>query len=164
MAERGVMGYFSGWIGMALIYAGLNGALYIGQEISSKGHEREAEKIEAELGALERQIDQVALWIAAKMRESDAIDALGEKLDQSDRFYTSSSGYQADLRRFNDQVDQWNAGLSQLEREAGHHDHLVVQYNELVDRYNTVSKAAYSRWWLLPFPAPSRAASSAGRR
>jgi len=164
MADDGMVGgRFGGWIAMALIYAVLNGALWIGQEVSSRDEAREAERIEAELATLEHEIEQVAVWLESKAQLSDAIDALGVRLDEGGAHYASSGRYEEDLRRFNRQVDQWNAGMAALEAEAARHDRLIDQYDQLIDRYNTAAEAAYSRWWLLPIPAPRRAVSAASR-
>lgn len=164
MAVRGWLGgRFGGWIVVALIYAGLNGVLYVGQEVLSRDDEREAERIGAELVALDQEIDQVSLWLESKAQLSDAIDALGAQLDQGGSYYASTTSYDADRVRFNQEVDKWNAEYDHLLAEAARHEQLLEQYNELVDQYNTVAEAAYSRWWLLPIPAPRRAASSASR-
>jgi len=160
MAGRDLKSRFGGFVVFALIYAGLNGALWVGQELLSRDEQREAERIEAELGMLGHEIDEAAAWLERKSNESDAIDALGAQLGEPAR-YASTGAYEADRRRFNRQVDEWNEGLARLEAEIARHDGLVEEYNALVDEYDQVADAAYARWWLLPIPLPRRAGRAA---
>ena len=38
--------------------------------------------------------------------------------------------------------------------DAWTYENLIREYNAMVPAYNDVAKKAYSRWWLLPIPAP----------
>lgn len=42
------------------------------------------------------------------------------------------------------------------QQEYNRYSRLIDEYNELVEEYNELASSVYRRWWLLPFPAPSR--------
>ena len=51
-------------------------------------------------------------------------------------------------------VDEYNKNVPTYNNMINIEKEKIDTYNELVNKYNTLAKNAYSRWWLLPFPIP----------
>lgn len=104
--------FIGGLLGLALIFAILNGVLYGLQEIYHYSDVKKCENMEKELESIKEQVEYY-----------EHIGAMQGGLDKRDYYEYS---------------------------------HLIEKHNALVAEYNELASSAYSRFWLLPFPAPSR--------
>lgn len=145
----------SGLLVALVAFAALNGLLYGGQEVAKRGEVAEAKALEAQLERIDDELASITGWLDQMERESDALYALGARLDEPERYYSDQATYERDLNRYNEGVDAWNhVSLPQIEVSVARHDQLVEEFNALVPQYNEVASSAYARWWLLPIPMP----------
>jgi hypothetical protein len=161
---RKLVGTAGGLLLLLAAYAALNGVLYAGQTVWKQGEVAEARLLEEQLGVLEAEIDEIGAWLDRKEAEALAIDELGARLEEPAIHYSSPGTYNEDVARYERLVEEWNAeSVPAMDAAIARHDDLVDEFNDLVPTYNQVASSAYSRWWLLPIPAPRGRAASAGR-
>lgn len=167
-----VMGAGGGVVGLVVVFGLLNGALYLGQEVLARDDVARAETLEATLFGLDPVIDSLEAWLDEREAENKELDARGRQVDAlatrptyAYRGSLAATTYQREVDQFISLADQWNhVTLPAFRRGIAQYDSLISHYNTLVDEYNTVAEAAYSRWWIIPVPAPGRRSASLGPR
>lgn len=155
-------GKAGGLVGLVLVYGVLNGALYVGQDVLARDDVARAEALEGQLTAMGVEIDSLATWLDGMEQENDALLARRSQLATAQETVRRAgirrprgTAFDRGFDDYNARVDEWNyVTLPAINHAAARHDSLIDRHNTLVDEYNVVAEKAYTRWWLIPVPAP----------
>jgi hypothetical protein len=138
------------------VFMGLNLVLYVGQSLLKRDDIAKAEAMEGQIAQMGEEMAQLEDVVDNHEVEGIAIDSLAMRLQGPESGFASIAERDSVLREHNSRVNEWNLQMSSVAAAATRHNALVDQHNRLVAEYNVVLRNAHARWWLLPFPAPSR--------
>ncbi|MFV9646455.1 MAG: hypothetical protein ACNYWU_11590 [Desulfobacterales bacterium] len=141
-----------GIIIILLVFAGLNGVLYIGQELYYADDVKKCEDIEIQIASMKSEIDQIEKYISSVEIERKKINNLEQSLTKNVSVYLNEADYERDYNKYSKMIDAFNSKFSQVEKAIKRYDELIEKHNGQVELYNTIAETAYSRWYLIPIP------------
>jgi DNA repair exonuclease SbcCD ATPase subunit len=139
-----------GIIIILLVFAGLNGVLYIGQELYYADDVKKCEDIEIQIASMKSEIDQIEKYISSVEIERKKINNLEQSLMKNVSVYLNEADYERDYNKYSKMIDAFNSKFSQVEKAIKRYDELIEKHNGQVELYNTIAETAYSRWYLIP--------------
>jgi len=115
-----------------IMFAILNGVIYGAQEIYYWNDVKKCESIKNKLHKIKKRTKILELEKEIKQGILDN--------------YTS----------YQNKINIYNSNSNTYKQYQKEYDNSVTEYNQMVTKYNTLSKTAYSRWWLIPIPLPGK--------
>ncbi len=130
---------------LLLIYAVINGVLWVGQELYYGADTKEISELETVLKNEKQTIDVIESDIAA-----------GEaKLNQKENQLNTYKSL-GDIEEYNNGVDEYNNLLQNYQSSLSNYKAKLTTYNLKIDEVNVLIKKSGTRWYLIPIPLPGR--------
>lgn len=143
----GIPPFIMSILSLIIMFGVLNGVIYGGQEIYYWNDVKKCELMEVELKDLEIEVNKIEDFINFRKTKVDRINQLEKEIKQ---------GLSKDYTKYKQMIDEYNSNMSRYKKSMDEYDNLIVKYNKITREYNDLAKSAYSRWWLLPIPLPSK--------
>lgn len=128
-----------------IVYLVLNGIIYGIQEFNQRDNVLECETMEKDLNSMKKEINSI----------EDNLKNLENKNKEINRKISITY----DKNEYNKMADNYNKNISSYDTIFKIYNNKIDEYNDLANKYNELAKTAYSRWWLFPFPVPSKKSS-----
>lgn len=143
--SSGISNIVTSLISIVIVYLGLNGLLWLGQEIYHKNDVKQCEQMEQKINQLKQESYALEKILQMRERKHKEILALQQELQ---------IGIKTNYVRYSSLVDSYNNETQEYTKQLDTYNAMIDQHNEIVNKYNSLVKSAYSRWWLIPIPIP----------
>lgn len=144
-SSSGISNIVISLISIVIVYLGLNGLLWLGQELYHKNDVKQCEQLERKISQLKQETSTLEKALQMRERKHKEILALQNELQ---------NGVKTNYARYSSLVDSYNNETPEYTKQLDTYNAMINQHNEIVNKYNSLAKSAYSRWWLIPIPMP----------
>ncbi len=145
--NSGIPPFIISILSLIIMFAVLNGVIYGAQEIYYWNDIKKCESMETKLKSLKIEISKIEEFVQLRKNKLDKIRQLEQEIKQ---------GLSKDYNKYQKMIDSYNLNNNTYKKYMKDYDSLIVQHNKIAREYNDLAKNAYSRWWLLPIPLPSK--------
>lgn len=128
-----------GLIIIIVVYLGINGTMWVAQELYHKGDNKKLKIMDAELTTLKNKYTKY--W-----------DFLDDKKVELEKLYTQMEDWKSNgmADKYNSNIDVYNNRLKDYKLQCGIYDELFKQYDGKINEYNELNEESNSRWYLIP--------------
>ena len=144
-SSSGISNIVISLISIVIVYLGLNGLLWLGQELYHKNDVKECEQLERKISQLKQETSTLEKALQMREKKHKEILALQKELQ---------NGVKTNYARYSSLIDSYNNETPEYTKQLDTYNAMINQHNEIVNKYNSLAKSAYSRWWLIPIPMP----------
>ncbi|WP_198305880.1 hypothetical protein [Arcobacter vandammei] len=128
-----------------IVYLVLNGIIYGVQEFNQRDNILQCETMESDLNSMKKEIN--------------SMEANLRNLEYENKEINRKISLTYNQSQYNKMVDTYNKNITSYDTIFKIYNKKIDKHNDLANEYNELAKTAYSRWWLFPFPVPSKKSS-----